>query len=334
MPSAVLDPSADKTVAAVALPARLKLLCVTTLHNAAGWITQALASEGATRANLEEAIGATSALARLREEVFDAVMVLHEPGMLDAPGFVEAMRGGGHDEPVVVLGEGEPAACTADCYSAGADAYCCIRQTTPRVLLCELRSAIRRCELERQNRRLYEAEQQRLTIEHQEAERLLAEQRGLLVELNAMRSADDAQGGFSEPAAPTDGRQGRTSDLPEALVANYRDVLRAYVIMGVGNLTVEMSKLAELLAAAGVSAHRAVQLHLDVLEQLVRGLGARSTRHVMNRADLLILELMIHLADGYRRRYRDVEAPPEQLMLPGFEWIGPRSEPPAFEHPA
>lgn len=320
MSSATLLPPSEDRVDAAPLPARLKLLCVTTLHNAAGWISQALSSESSVRVKLDESVGATSALSRLREEAYDAVIVLDDPGTLDGAGFVEAMRGGGHDEAAIILGNDAPAVGAADAYDAGADAYCCIPQTTPRVLLCELRSAIRRCELERQNRRLHQAERQRLSIEHQEAERLLAEQRGLLVELNSLRSEQQAEAGEDHAPSPLHSAAG---DLPEALVANYRDVLRAYVIMGVGNLTVEMSKLAELLAAAGVSAHRAVQLHLDVLERLVRGLGARSTRHVMNRADLLVLELMIHLADGYRRRYRDVETPPEQMLLPGFGYDDP-----------
>ena len=34
--------------------------------------------------SLEEAIGVTAGLARLRDEVFDAVLVSHEPGELDA----------------------------------------------------------------------------------------------------------------------------------------------------------------------------------------------------------------------------------------------------------
>ena len=183
----------------------------------------------------------------------------------------------------------------------------------------EVSAAIQRCGLERENRRLLQAERQRLSVEHQEAERLLAEQRGLLLELDSLRGDQEpSPDNASLTSQASTGRERRTSDLPEALVTNYRDVLRAYVIMGIGNLTVEMAKLSELLAASGVTAQRAMQLHLDVL----RAVGPRPWRpqraHVMNRADLLILELMIHLADGYRRRYQDVESPPEQLFLEGF----------------
>jgi hypothetical protein len=65
---------------------------------------------------------------------------------------------------------------------------------------------------------------------------------------------------------------------------------------------------------------------VEVLEELVAGLGNRSARHVMNRADLLALEVLGHLADGYRTRYYDRRHPPRQLLLPGFDATdaGPR----------
>jgi hypothetical protein len=72
------------------------------------------------------------------------------------------------------------------------------------------------------------------------------------------------------------------------------------------------------LADANISARRTMQLHVHVLEELVDSLGNRSARHVMNRADLLVLEVMAHLADGYRLRYHDRCRPPRQLGLPGF----------------
>ncbi len=61
-----------------------------------------------------------------------------------------------------------------------------------------------------------------------------------------------------------------------------------------------------------------MQLHVHVLEELIGSLGNRSARHVMTRADLLVLEIMAHLADGYRRRYHNEHRPAQQLALPGF----------------
>jgi hypothetical protein len=89
--------------------------------------------------------------------------------------------------------------------------------------------------------------------------------------------------------------------------------------MGVGNLAREMTDLATLLAEAGISAQRTMQLHVHVLEELIGSLGNRSARHVMNRADLLVVEVMAHLADGYRRRYHERHHPPRQIPLPGFD---------------
>jgi hypothetical protein len=177
--------------------------------------------------------------------------------------------------------------------------------------------------LVREHRRVVQMEQQRLAHEHQEAERLLAEQRALIAELERIRegnayatgdlgTSDDREGsGFrvqgiagasldSEPRTPNP-----SCDLPDRLVTHYREMLRAYVVMGAGNLAEEMTTLAALLADADVSAQRTMQLHVHVLEELIGSLGNRSARHVMTRADLLVLEVMAHLADGYRRRYHD-----------------------------
>jgi hypothetical protein len=111
--------------------------------------------------------------------------------------------------------------------------------------------------------------------------------------------------------------------LPQELVIHYRELLRAYVIMGSGNLACELSRLADMLVTTGVSARQTMQLHVLVLEELVGGLGSRSTRHVMTRADLLALEIMVHLADNYRTRYRERVHAPTQQLLPGFEDLCP-----------
>ena len=86
-----------------------------------------------------------------------------------------------------------------------------------------------------------------------------------------------------------------------------------------GNLSDEMRRLTELLADARVTAQQAMLMHLDVLEEMIQGLGNRSARHVMTRADLLILDLVAKLSDGYRRRLMNRLYPPRQMMLPGFD---------------
>jgi len=323
------------------IPDRLKVLYVTTLHRTGNWLTEAFATDSASQVLLSETVGATAGLSLLREEVFDAVIVTHQPGVLDALNFVEGLRTGGHDEPIVVLGSETPQEFEALAYEVGADAYCCISQTTTRSLLWEFARAIRRHELVRENSRLMEAERQRLASEHAEAERLLGEQRTLLEELEAIEAgkiescgsaaADGTEQG-SLTAELTNGKPRSTRPLPAALVNHYRDLLQTYVVMGSGNLSDEMSKLADVLVKARISAHQAMHLHVEVLEGMILGLGRRSARHVMNRADLLVLEVMIHLADGYRHLEEQRLQRDEQRLLPGFEAADVyASTPQAFE---
>src|SRR5438445_308427 len=92
--------------------------------------------------------------------------------------------------------------------------------------------------------------------------------------------------------------------LPVEFDDYYQELLRTYVIMGSGNLVAEIVKLADLLSLAGLTPREVLNLHLARVERLVRGLGNRSTRHVMARADLLALELMIHLGECYQRQLK------------------------------
>jgi DNA-binding NarL/FixJ family response regulator len=333
------SPSANTPQIWGQMPLRIKVLYVTTLHRTGGWLAEAFAADSATQVHLDEAIGVTAGLAQLRDEVFDAVLISHEAGVLDGLEFVQGLRAGGHDEPMIVLGTDPSAELTAEAYEVGADAYCCVAETTTRSLLWTFARAMERVQLVRENRRLVQVERQRLAQEHQEAERLLSEQRALIAELERIRetarqAAADVTGGsdveldgafdgsrvaLTHSLRPAAAAESTPCDLPERLVEHYREMLRAYVVMGVGNLVDEMTVLAGLLADAGISAQQTMQLHVHVLEELIASLGNRSARHVMNRADLLVVEVMAHLADGYRRRYHERQHPPRQLRLPSFD---------------
>jgi hypothetical protein len=259
-------------------------------------------------------------LARLREQVFDAVLIGHDPPQLDALELLEALRGGGGEEPLVVLGQSSEQEMAAPCFEAGADAYVCANTATTRTLLWIIARGAERRSLICENRRLSQAQRHRLKQEHGEADRILTEQRGLIRDLEAMRAGTTCEedSHISEEAIVDISRRATSADEPplaEPLAAHYREMLRAHVIMGSGNLSSEMGTLAELLADNGVTAPQTMRMHVQVLEELVRGLGSRSARHVMTRADLLILEVLVHLAERYRLRSQDPlahEAPQER----------------------
>jgi hypothetical protein len=228
------------------------------------------------------------------------------PGELDALDLIEGYLAGGANEPFLVLGTQSEQEMAALCYEVGADGYLCVHTATTRNLIWTLSRAVERHQLLRENHRLGLAEQSRLQREHDEADKLISQQRALIGDLESLRQ--------ERPCEKTVSLQ-----LPNELISHYRELLRTYVIMGSGNLGCELKRLAELLVAAGMTAQQTMQLHLRAVEELVHGLGARSSRHVMTRADLLGLEVMVHLAEGYRQRYEEKIHPPLQRVLPGFE---------------
>lgn len=284
------------------LPPQLRVLLITSRPGTGRWLADALASDSAAETLLEEAFGIAAGAARLRAEVYDAVMVCHEPDELDALQVIDALRAGSSDEqPILILGQEMESQMAAFCFEAGADGYICLAHTTTRALLWQLARARERHALIQENRRLRHDHQHRLQMEHDEAARLLQQQHALVSDLEKIRGTKEPNSAEAWSLELT-GSMNRASGFAEPLVHHYRELLRAYVIMGSGNLVEEMGRLAAMLTEAQISAQQVMQLHLRVLEEAVSGLGSRSARHVMNRADLLVLEVMLHLAEDYRKR--------------------------------
>jgi hypothetical protein len=71
---------------------RLKVLYISTASRAGGWLAEAFAADSAAEILLEEVTGQAAGVERLRDEVFDAILVSHEPGELDAVDLIEGYR--------------------------------------------------------------------------------------------------------------------------------------------------------------------------------------------------------------------------------------------------
>ena len=307
----------------VALPPRMRVLYVTSYQRTGSWLADALASQRESKVLLEEAVGGAAGMERLRDELFDAVLISHDPPELDGLDLVEGIRTGGGDEPLILLGAASEQEMIAPAFQAGASDYVCAGASSSRMLIWTVARAIERTHIARENQRLLESGRQRIAQEHEEASRLLAQQRTLLGNLEALCRLHDLESASDSPAASLQretiySARGVTPRLMAQLTEHYTELLRAYVIMGSGNLAEELGVLAELLASAGVPARQVMLMHLDVLDDVMRGLGSRSARHVLNRANLLVLEVMLYLAEGYRRRLHETRNPPRQRWLPGF----------------
>ncbi len=271
----------------IALPPKVHLLWVSSAEPS--WINLALTldREGCQEPAFDWVASASQALTAIRDRHLDVVVVAHgqantEPAAVRVDlAAVQVLRTGGYDEPVILVApyldeDYWSEACRLDCEVVIAPAPAESSALAPMIV-----RSIRRAELSRENQRLCVADRRRLSRERDEAEHLLRQQRQMIHELH------------------------RETHLPPELNDYYHELLRTYVIMGSGSLTAEIGKLGEMVAAAGFSPREALDLHLERVETLVHGLGNRSARHVMARADLLALELMMALGEHYHRRFAE-----------------------------
>ena len=307
-------------VTAGQLPARLRLLCVGTREPSWVSLTLQLDAEGGIEPQFRWASSASEALTLLRDDPFDCVLIAaaasgensvfgaHSVGFSDAATLVKAIRASGCEDPLVLIAPQISDVAWADLSTDDCELLQSARAWDSPALVATIKRAIFRADMVRQNRRLAVAQTKRMARERDEAEHLLSQQRRIIDDLDARDVSEAPTNVTRQAMIDCFGRVSverisppRTT-LPSEINGYYHELLRTYVIMGSGNLSTEIAKLAELLAVAGCGPREVLSLHLERVESLVLGLGNRSTRHIMARADLLALELMIHLGESYRRR--------------------------------
>jgi hypothetical protein len=282
-----------------------RLLCVR--GSEPSWVSLALGFHSAAIDIPRLVWVATSreALGRVRDEQFDCVLVDYPPAGVSPSddngpfGLVRALRTAGHEEPVVIVAllftdPDWTEACLLDC-----DVFVSPRGWNSASLGRLVLRSVRRGAQAREHRQLTIADHRRLVREREESEQLLAQQRQIISELESLPD-------LLESRSPGSGERGNRSlnldpapilePVPSEFTASYAGLLRSYVLMGSGSLAGEIAETADRLLAARVSPPEALQLHVHCVEQLMRGLGNRSARHVVARADLLAVEMMTHLA--------------------------------------
>ena len=332
--------TADERVPNGQMPARLRLLCVASREPSWVGLTLQLDAAGGIEPQFRWVSTAAEALTLLRDDPFDAVLIaassadenqpqgaspgsdrantnekanrtlarsgsnekVQSDSFAEAALLVKAIRASGCEDPLVLLAPRISDADWLDLSSEECELLQSARMWDSPALVAVLKRAILRSEQTRQSRRLEIAQTKRMARERDETEHLLSQQRRIIDDLDA-RDATELTNVARQALLDCFGRAApcRTA-LPLEINSYYQELLRTYVIMGSGNLGGEITKLADLLAVAGCGPREALSLHLERVESLVGGLGNRSTRHILARADLLALELMIHLGESYRRR--------------------------------
>jgi len=287
-----------------------RVLCVRPSEPSWVHLTQSIHAAGLAPPRCVWVSSYRDAVSRLREEPFDCILVdVPATGSFvrddNGPfGLIRALRTGGCEEPIVMVGrlfaDAEwTAASEADC-----DVFVSARGWDSPVLGSIIKRALLRGELVRENARLSTAQNRRLTRDRDESEQLLAHQRQLIAELEALPSPSAGRGSESPnrvDEAMSDAAVSRRENQNHGFIDRYSGLLRSYVLMGSGSLASEIAEMADCFVAASLPPPEALQIHLMCVEKLVKGLGNRSARHVVSRADLLAIELMTHLAHRSQR---------------------------------
>jgi hypothetical protein len=272
------------------LPSRLRLLCI--VPREPSWIALLLNLDaaGCHEPRLRWCSTAAEAVAAAREEGVDCVLVGEDsPDRSGSTAALQALRTAGCHEPAVFLSNGLDDQRWIEVCRLDAEVLVASSGWDSPALVAVIERAICRVEVARQSQHLTVARDRRVSRERDEAAQLLAQQRRM-IRPSSVESADERRP--SELAAR----------LPESVRDYYHQLLRTYVMMGSGGMEAEIARVADVLCTARLGPREVFELHLDRVEALVRGLGNRSTRHVMARADLLALELMMHVGEIYRSR--------------------------------
>jgi hypothetical protein len=258
------------------------------------WLRSALSSAGVA-AEVVDLVGAPSAARHAATTPCDAFVAIDSP-RLDAAALVSGLRAGGFQGAIVVVGEASAIDREDSVRRAGADAYRSVAVTSATLLAGDLVRAVAARRLASEHRRLSSRERQRLEVDRDDAQRVLDEQRQLVGELEGFATLRVAT-----PSSPV--AIDRGTDPLDSLRAHYADLVRDAVSVGGSEVASGLAEIAAALVRFGYGAPTVIEFHLHAVEQLLAGLGGRGARHALARADVVAMDLVVHLAERYRAGY-------------------------------
>ena len=261
----------------------------------------------------------------LRQENFDCIIIecvqatdeienQDDDNVWDGVALLQAIRASGCDDPLILLSRRPDDGLVVDACRFQCELLVSSALWSSRALVNVMQRTIGQALTARENHQHAVANHRRLVRERDEAGHLLRQQRDIISELEVLAHGVSADPGDNHRQSIVSGAESSDEDseaipeqrsrsiaVPDEVRNYYYELLRTYVIMGSGNLGAEIGQLARILAEFDLSPRDTLSLHLERVEHVVKGLGNRSTRHVMARADLLALELIIHLGECYQQ---------------------------------
>lgn len=286
-----IDAERPTPAAPLEAPPRWRLICVSAAEPRWTSLALRLAEAGLPHPRIEWVDSALLLMQSLRHDRYDAIVIEHpappctaKPGVgdagtmlsstIDARQLISGVRGGGHLEAVVVLITAPADDLLAVLAEHDADALVSLSPWESPALLPTIRRAVRQAELWRSHRELQLRLERRLARDREEAAAMLQRQQDLLA--NLMHG----------------------SVALESIRESYEQFLRTRLTSDAATPNEDLAQLAAALVAAGMSPQQTLALHADAVQRLIAVVDESSARHIISRADRLVLDLMTHLASG------------------------------------
>lgn len=272
------------------LPTELNLLFVGVEEPSWTLLTLQLDRLGCTRPKFRWCSTLAEAARLLRYEGFDCVIIddatTTEGGSAaadDLPSLLNAVRAAGCDDPVLLLTDRIDDTFLAEAADCNWELLLTRNGWKSPAVIPWIRRAIERWKIARERDLNRSAERNQTHRQQDESTAVLARRRELAAQLLS-RSA-------GTPPVPA---------ASERLCAAYEDLLRTGIACGSANGSEELERMLHQMQRSGLSPSRALALHLATVEKLLDGLTGSTARHVLERADLLALELLARLGDRHR----------------------------------
>jgi DNA-binding NarL/FixJ family response regulator len=263
-----------------ASPAPLDVLYLLGPASPRGWFARALSNQP-TPIEVRDCPSLAVGLEQLRAAPYDVVVLDRDVSDRPPAETMLAIQTSTHElQAVVVLSDDHQRHDAAEFLSGGAAAYLPLRTTTPAELAWQLQAAAERTVLRRENQQLRAWQQRHAEREHEAILELLKEQAAVF-----------------QAAARGDTSTHHTAlgppQLADRLREQCRELLQAYIIMGRGHLAGEVRRFTDRLHTEQIPLTEILETLNEAITRQAADRGSRSFRHIFNRGNLLILDVIV-----------------------------------------